>query len=56
MMKSICLHGSAPDNAGNTHHAGATLTVSDEPKAGCIDAKRAAHLVKINSAAEPKAK
>jgi hypothetical protein len=54
-MKAIRLHGTAPDNAGNHHHAGTELTVSDEAKAGCITAKRAVALVKIASASEVEA-
>jgi hypothetical protein len=51
-MKAITLHGLAPDNAGSYHDAGATLTVSDDPKDGCITAERAEVLVGLNSADE----
>lgn len=44
-MKSITLHGMAPDNAGDFHSAGSTLTVSDERIAGCITTDRAQALV-----------
>ncbi len=49
-MKAIRIHGQVLDNGGAYQDAGAELTVSDEPKKGCIGAKRAEQLVKINSA------
>jgi len=50
-MKKIKVHGQVMDNAGDLHDAGSVLTVDDEGGKGCVDAKRAAHLVKIHSAA-----